>query len=224
MRARRQADLRASIGSVRLRAPRPVKKVGGRARRWAGPAGRAKRERLRPVRNAERQWPCRAGGLETEARHRVSSPRVGPRGQWKKLGGGWSWGRRVVVVGAARSGLAAAELLAARGARDAVRYPFADRGDALRQRGVTLELASRDGDVRESDLVVARAFRRNSWRLPPRGRTASRSSDRAGVAVAQGPRNRHHRHERQSTTTALTGRMLEQAGYHVTWAETSARR
>src|SRR3977135_3720304 len=81
--------------------------------------------------------------------------------------GGWGWGvcdlgfdvndKRVTVAGAARSGVAAAELLARRGARVTLSeaggtIPDADR---LRSLGVALEIG---GHVRETftraDLVV----------------------------------------------------------------------
>jgi UDP-N-acetylmuramoylalanine--D-glutamate ligase len=66
-------------------------------------------------------------------------------------------GKRVVVVGAARSGIAAAELLARRGARvtlSEARESF-DAADRLRARGVTLELGGhRDATFAGADLVV----------------------------------------------------------------------
>src|SRR5262245_59240149 len=66
-------------------------------------------------------------------------------------------GRRVVVVGAARSGVAAAELLARRGARvtlTEMRDAF-DGMDRLRERGVALELGGhREPTFAEADLVV----------------------------------------------------------------------
>ena len=67
-------------------------------------------------------------------------------------------GKRVVVVGAARSGIAAAELLARRGARvtlSEARESF-DAADRLRASGVTLELGGhRDATFAGADLVVA---------------------------------------------------------------------
>ena len=66
-------------------------------------------------------------------------------------------GKRVVVVGAARSGIAAAQLLARRGAHvtlSEARATF-EAADRLRSRGVTLELGGhRDATFAGADLVV----------------------------------------------------------------------
>src|SRR5688500_17939140 len=66
-------------------------------------------------------------------------------------------GQHVVVVGAARSGIAAAELLVSRGARVTLsdaQETFAD-ADRLRRAGVTLDLGGRSDDVfDEADLIV----------------------------------------------------------------------
>jgi UDP-N-acetylmuramoylalanine--D-glutamate ligase len=66
-------------------------------------------------------------------------------------------GRRVVVVGAARSGVAAAELLVRRGAHVTLtesRPTFAD-ADRLRDRGVALELGGHDAaTLAHADLIV----------------------------------------------------------------------
>ena len=66
-------------------------------------------------------------------------------------------GRRVVVVGAARSGIAAAELLARRGAHvmlTEVRPTFAD-ADRLRAAGIDVELGGhRQETLETADLIV----------------------------------------------------------------------
>ena len=66
-------------------------------------------------------------------------------------------GKRVTVVGAARSGIAAAELLVRRGATVTltdVRESL-EQADELRASGVTLELGGhRDATFTEADLVV----------------------------------------------------------------------
>jgi UDP-N-acetylmuramoylalanine--D-glutamate ligase len=102
-------------------------------------------------------------------------------------------GRRVVVVGAARSGIAAAELLARRGARVTLtetREAF-EGMDRLRASRVALELGGhRDQTFAEADLVVvspacqsssrcSTARENAAWRL-----SASSSSHRAGCAGA----------------------------------------
>jgi UDP-N-acetylmuramoylalanine--D-glutamate ligase len=129
---------------------------------------------------------------------------------------------RVTVAGAARSGLAAAELLARRGARvtlsDSQReIPDADR---LRRLGVTLELG---GHVRETftsaDLVVL------SPGVPPQQDAVKAARDRGIPVIAeielasrwlQGRVIAITGTKGKSTTTALTGRMLEAAGFKVT--------
>jgi len=67
-------------------------------------------------------------------------------------------GRRVVVVGAARSGIAAAELLVRRGARVTLsdtRATF-EQADHLRESGVALELGGHQSSTfAGADLVVA---------------------------------------------------------------------
>jgi UDP-N-acetylmuramoylalanine--D-glutamate ligase len=65
--------------------------------------------------------------------------------------------KRVVVVGAARSGIAAAELLARRGARVTLSEARAsvDAAEQLRSRGITLELGGhRHATFADADLVV----------------------------------------------------------------------
>src|SRR5262245_40434691 len=66
-------------------------------------------------------------------------------------------GRRVVVVGAARSGIAAAELLARRGARVTLteKQERFDGMERLRALGVDLELGRhRPGTLADADLIV----------------------------------------------------------------------
>jgi UDP-N-acetylmuramoylalanine--D-glutamate ligase len=130
-------------------------------------------------------------------------------------------GARVVVVGAARSGVAAAELLSKRGARvtltdkkDAL--PDADR---LRAAGVNLDLGSPGADVAaDADLIVmspgvpldlpviANASVRG---VPVIGELELASRWLRGRVVAiTGTKGK-------STTTTLVGRMLQAAGRRV---------
>jgi UDP-N-acetylmuramoylalanine--D-glutamate ligase len=130
-------------------------------------------------------------------------------------------GKRVVVVGAARSGVAAAELLVRRGARVTLTDTRASiHEDAqLRQAGVELELgAHRPETLREADLIVL------SPGVPP-GQPAIAGARAAGVPV-MGELELASRWLRgrlvaitgtkgKSTTTTLTGRMLEAGGHKV---------
>jgi UDP-N-acetylmuramoylalanine--D-glutamate ligase len=127
----------------------------------------------------------------------------------------------VVVVGAARSGVAAAELLARRGARVTLtetREAF-EGMDRLRARGVALELGGhRDQAFAEADLVVVspgvpveqpvfdRARERNV-EIIGELELASRWL-RGRVIAITGTKGK-------STTTTLIGRMLTAAGRHV---------
>jgi UDP-N-acetylmuramoylalanine--D-glutamate ligase len=129
---------------------------------------------------------------------------------------------RVTVAGAARSGLAAAELLARRGARvtlsdSRTELPEADR---LRSLGVSLELG---GHTRETftsaDLVVL------SPGVPPEQEAVQAARERGIPVIAeielasrwlQGRVIAITGTKGKSTTTALTGRMLEAAGFRVT--------
>jgi UDP-N-acetylmuramoylalanine--D-glutamate ligase len=130
-------------------------------------------------------------------------------------------GRRVTVAGAARSGIAAAELLVRRGA-DVVLSDVREEIDdeaRLRTAGVTLELGGhRPETFVKSDLVVV------SPGVPP-GQPAVDAARRAGVAV-MGELELASRWLRgrlvaitgtkgKSTTTTLTGRMLEAGGHKV---------
>ena len=130
-------------------------------------------------------------------------------------------GKRVVVVGAARSGIAAAELLVRRGAavtltdtRDRI-----DEDAQLRDAGVALELGGHHADtLLGADLIVL------SPGVPPT-QSAIATARAAGVAV-MGEMELASRWLRgrivaitgtkgKSTTTTLTGRMLEAGGHHV---------
>src|ERR1700674_873299 len=131
-------------------------------------------------------------------------------------------GKRVTVAGAARSGLAAAELLARRGAQVTVsdirsEIPEAALPDAL---GVTFELGGHEEQTfADADLVVLSpgvppeqpvldAARRRG--VPVIGEIELASRWLLGRLIAiTGTKGK-------STTTALTGRMLEAAGFRVT--------
>ena len=127
----------------------------------------------------------------------------------------------MTVAGAARSGVAAAELLARRGASvtlSEMRTEIANP-DALAQLGVTLELGGhRLPTFTDADLVVL------SPGVPP-GQPAVQAARNRGVPVIaeielayrwlQGRVIAITGTKGKSTTTALTGRMLETAGFRV---------
>ncbi len=131
-------------------------------------------------------------------------------------------GKRVVVVGATRSGMAAADLLATRGAGVTLsdRRPVVEDAEALLSRGVAVELGEhRPETFRNADLIVvspgvpleqpviADAKARG---VPVIGELELASRWLRGRVIAiTGTKGK-------STTTALTGRILEQAGFHVT--------
>jgi UDP-N-acetylmuramoylalanine--D-glutamate ligase len=130
--------------------------------------------------------------------------------------------KRVTVVGAARSGIAAAELLASRGAHVTLSDTKADLAEAesLRQRGVAIELGGhRTATLATADLVVL------SPGVAPDLPVLTAARDR-GVPVIgeielafrwlQGRVIAITGTKGKSTTTALTGRMLEAAGFKVT--------
>ena len=131
-------------------------------------------------------------------------------------------GKRVTVAGAARSGLAAAELLARRGARVTLSDSRAElpEADRLRSLGVTLELGGHARDTFTSaDLVVL------SPGVPPEQDVVQAARDRGVPVIAeielasrwlQGRVIAITGTKGKSTTTALTGRMLEAAGFKVT--------
>jgi UDP-N-acetylmuramoylalanine--D-glutamate ligase len=127
-------------------------------------------------------------------------------------------GQRVAVVGAARSGIAAALLLVAKGARVTLTdlRPSVPQEDALRAAGVSLALGGHEpGLLTRADLVVL------SPGVPPT-QPAVDAARRAGVPVT-GELELASRFVRgrivaitgtkgKSTTTTLTGRMFEAAG------------
>ena len=127
-------------------------------------------------------------------------------------------GRRVTVVGAARSGIAAAELLLARGARvtiSDVRETCAD-AERLERSGVRLELGGHDeSTLAGSDLVVLSpgvaletpaVQRARKAGVPVIGEIELASRWLRGRVVAiTGTKGK-------STTTTLTARMLEASG------------
>ena len=130
-------------------------------------------------------------------------------------------GKRVVVVGAARSGVAAAELLVRRGATVTLtdtRETIAEDAQ-LRDAGVGLELGGhRPETLLGADLIVL------SPGVPPT-HSAIAGARAAGVEV-MGEMELASRWLRgrvvaitgtkgKSTTTTLTGRMLEAGGHHV---------
>jgi len=124
---------------------------------------------------------------------------------------------RVTVVGAARSGLAAAELLARRGARVTLSDARADVPEAayLRGLGIALELGGHVPDTFTSaDLVVL------SPGVPPDQDVVQAARERGIPVIAeielasrwlQGRVIAITGTKGKSTTTALTGRILEAA-------------
>ena len=130
-------------------------------------------------------------------------------------------GRKVVVVGAARSGVAAAELLVRRGATVTLTdvRPSIQEDTQLRNAGVQLELGGhRPETLRAADLIVL------SPGVPPTQQDVA-TARAAGVPV-MGELELASRWLRgrvvaitgtkgKSTTTTLTGRMLEAGGHRV---------
>ena len=130
-------------------------------------------------------------------------------------------GKQVAVVGAARSGVAAAELLIRRGARVTLTdvKPEIEDGDRLRAAGVELELGGHHEETLvKADLVVLSPG-------VPSQQPALEAARRAGVPVI-GELELASRWVRgrivaitgtkgKSTTTTLIGRMLEVAGLKV---------
>ena len=130
-------------------------------------------------------------------------------------------GKRVTVAGAARSGIAAAELLARRGAHVTLSEQRADVPEAapLAALGVTLELGSHHRDTFEdADLVVV------SPGVPPEQPMIQAARARGVPVIAeielasrwlQGRVIAITGTKGKSTTTTLIGRMLSAAGRHV---------
>jgi UDP-N-acetylmuramoylalanine--D-glutamate ligase len=130
-------------------------------------------------------------------------------------------GRHVVVAGAARSGIAAAELLVSRGARVTLTdlQETVASADRLRHAGVELELGGHNSEtLAKADLIVL------SPGVPP-GQPAIAGARAAGVPVI-GELELASRWLRgrivaitgtkgKSTTTSLTGRMLKAGGHRV---------
>jgi UDP-N-acetylmuramoylalanine--D-glutamate ligase len=130
--------------------------------------------------------------------------------------------KRVTVAGAARSGLAAAELLAQRGARVTLSDSSAEipAADALRSMGVAIEQGGHQIDTfANADLVVLSPG-------VPTGQPAITAARASGVPVIaeielasrwlRGRVIAITGTKGKSTTTALTGRILETAGFRVT--------
>jgi UDP-N-acetylmuramoylalanine--D-glutamate ligase len=131
-------------------------------------------------------------------------------------------GKRVTVVGAARSGIAAAELLARRKAQVTLTEmrPEVTEADSLRALGVRLELGGhRSETLTNADLVVlspgvppdlpaVQRARESGVPIIGELELASRWLNGRVVAIT-GTKGK-------STTTALTGQILEAAGYRVT--------
>jgi UDP-N-acetylmuramoylalanine--D-glutamate ligase len=131
-------------------------------------------------------------------------------------------GKRVTVAGAARSGIAAAELLVHRGAMVTLSEIRGDAAAAepLRQLGVQLELGGhRMATFTSADLVVL------SPGVVPEQPAVQAARDRGVPVIAeielasrwlQGRVIAITGTKGKSTTTALTGRILETAGFRVT--------
>ena len=131
-------------------------------------------------------------------------------------------GQRITVVGAARSGIAAAELLVRKGARVRLsdsRTELAE-GGRLAALGIELELGGHDaGQLAQADLVVMSPG-------VPLEQPAIAAARAAGVPVIgeielasrwlQGRVIAITGTKGKSTTTALVGQMLRRAGFQVT--------
>ncbi len=130
--------------------------------------------------------------------------------------------KRVTVAGAARSGVAAAELLVRRGARVTLSESSSDVPsiEALRALGVAFEMGGHRAETfANADLIVlspgvpaeqppVAAARARGVPVIAEIELASRWL-RGRVIAITGTKGK-------STTTALTGRILETAGFHVT--------
>jgi UDP-N-acetylmuramoylalanine--D-glutamate ligase len=130
-------------------------------------------------------------------------------------------GKQVTVVGAARSGIAAAELLVRRGASVTLSdlKPHLDEEDRLRTAGVNLELGQHTSSTfLDADLIVTspgvpyrhpllQAARQAGVPVIGELELASRWL-RGRIVAITGTKGK-------STTTTLTGRMLEAGGHRV---------
>ena len=131
-------------------------------------------------------------------------------------------GQHVVVAGAARSGIAAAALLVERGARVTLSERRDEIADAssLTERGVTLELGGhRINTFAGADLIVL------SPGVPPEQPAIEAARARGVPVIAEIELASRWLKGRviaitgtkgKSTTTALTGKILERAGFDVT--------
>jgi UDP-N-acetylmuramoylalanine--D-glutamate ligase len=131
-------------------------------------------------------------------------------------------GRDVVVVGAARSGIAAAELLVERGAHVTLSEQRDEIAEAssLVERGVGLELGGHQvGTFERADLIVL------SPGVPPEQPAIRAARDRGVPVIAEIELASRWLKGRviaitgtkgKSTTTTLTGKILEGAGFDVT--------
>lgn len=130
-------------------------------------------------------------------------------------------GQRVVVVGAARSGLAAADLLGRRGARVTLTdiKPEVADASAMTARGIVLELGGhREATFTGADLIVVSPG-------VPLGQPVLAAARQAGVPVVgevelasrwlKGRVIAITGTKGKSTTTTLTSRMLERSGFPV---------
>jgi UDP-N-acetylmuramoylalanine--D-glutamate ligase len=130
-------------------------------------------------------------------------------------------GRRVVVVGAARSGIAAAELLRRSGARVLIteRRDRFDQAEALRASGIDVELGGHSrGAFETADLVVT------SPGVPPEEPALAVARARGVEVIGEmelasrwlrGPVIAVTGTKGKSTTTTLVGRMVAAAGRRV---------
>jgi UDP-N-acetylmuramoylalanine--D-glutamate ligase len=131
-------------------------------------------------------------------------------------------GKRVTVAGAARSGIAASELLAARGARVTLSDSRTEVSEAepLRAQGVELELGGHKTETFSgADLIVM------SPGVPPEQPVIAQARGRGVPVIGELELASRWLRGRmvaitgtkgKSTTTELTGRILDAAGFNVT--------